>query len=85
MNSTQMLGMVAELDLPYGWDVKGAPIPGKGVNSGVMLMNLTRMRQFNWQDKLIPTYEKYGDLLYGDQGIINAILHSNRGKFYLYT
>ena len=84
MNSTQMIGIAPELDHPkYGWFAKSAktPIYGKsGVNSGVLLMNLTRMRQFDWQNKLMPVYLKYGKLLYADQGIINVILHFNTGK-----
>lgn len=52
-----------------------------GVNSGVMLMNLTRMRKFNWTKYVIPIYKKYKlNITWGDQDIINIIFHYYPGK-----
>lgn len=46
-----------------------------------MLMNLTRMRDFNWISQLAPVLEKYRlDLTWGDQDIINVIFHYHPGK-----
>lgn len=47
-----------------------------------MLMNLTRMREFNWISQLAPVLEKYRlYLTWGDQDIINVIFHDHPGKF----
>lgn len=57
-----------------------------GLNSGVMLMNLTRMREFDWISRLAPVLEKYRlYLTWGDQDIINVIFHDHPGKFVLKT
>jgi UDP-xylose:glucoside alpha-1,3-xylosyltransferase len=43
-----------------------------GLNSGVMLMNLTRMRNIGFQEKLIELYCKYQkDYVYYDQDLLN--------------
>ncbi|XP_077968383.1 glucoside xylosyltransferase 2-like isoform X2 [Styela clava] len=61
------------------------------VNSGVFLMNLTRMRErrfntdpsisgdtFSWnQDLLLPLYHKYKAEMNGDQNLINILFHYN--------
>lgn len=52
-----------------------------GVNSGVMLMNLTRMRKFKWVDYVVPIYKEYKlKITWGDQDIINIIFHYHPGK-----
>lgn len=52
-----------------------------GLNSGVMLMNLTRMREFDWINRLNPVLEKYRiALTWGDQDIINIIFHYHPGN-----
>ena len=45
-------------------------------------MNLTRMRQFNWQQyvKEISVTYKYHDLRTGDQDILNILFHFHPGK-----
>lgn len=51
-----------------------------GVNSGVMLMNLSRMRDFRWSDYLTPILVKYRyNITWGDQDIINIIFSANPG------
>ena len=55
-----------------------------GVNSGVMLMNLTRMRAFKWQDYIIPFYQEYKlKITWGDQDLINIIFHFHPGEKYI--
>ena len=54
------------------------------VNSGVMLMNLTRMRQFGWLSKIMDIHDEYTvrrkyTNIY-DQALINIILATNRGN-----
>lgn len=85
MNQSQMAAMAPEHeDYSAGWYNRFAKHPfvePLGVNSGVMLMNLTRMRAFDWQSHLAPTYEKYKlEIVWGDQDIINIIFHFNLGK-----
>lgn len=56
-----------------------------GVNSGVMLMNLTRMRQFGWYDKVITTHSKWKkSLKLHDQDILNIIFHYEPEKLYIF-
>lgn len=84
MNSSQMAALAPEHEDPnVGWYNRFArhPYYGKlGVNSGVMLMNLTRMREFKWVDYVIPIYKKYKlKITWGDQDIINIIFHFHPG------
>lgn len=52
-----------------------------GVNSGVMLMNLTRMRQFNWEAQVLPIHKEYKlRITWGDQDIINILFYYYPGK-----
>lgn len=45
-----------------------------------MLMNLTRMRAFEWVDYVIPIYKRYKlKITWGDQDIINIIFHFHPG------
>lgn len=47
-----------------------------GVNSGVMLMNLTRMREHGWVSQMVSYYETYRyDITFGDQDLINIFFH----------
>lgn len=39
-------------------------------------MNLTRMREFHWEDYVIPVYKEFKlKITWGDQDIINIIFH----------
>lgn len=52
-----------------------------GVNSGVMLMNLTRMRKFKWEEYILPLHKEYKlKLTWGDQDIINILFYFHSGK-----
>ncbi|CAN9512572.1 unnamed protein product [Ophioblennius macclurei] len=92
-NSTQLAAMAPEHEVPkIGWYSRFArhPFYGvTGVNSGVMLMNLTRIRAtlfknsmipsgLSWEDLLHPLYQKYKNhITWGDQDLLNIIFHYN--------
>ncbi|KAK7802919.1 hypothetical protein U0070_013815 [Myodes glareolus] len=94
-NSTQLAAMAPEHEIPkIGWYSRFARHPfygSTGVNSGVMLMNLTRIRstQFKnsliptglaWEDMLLPLYQKYKNAItWGDQDLLNIIFYFNPG------
>lgn len=43
-------------------------------------MNLTRMREFEWEAKILPIYEEYKlNLVWGDQDIINILFFFHSG------
>lgn len=90
MNSSQMAALAFEHEDPNtGWYNRFAhhPFYGPyGVNSGVMLMNLTRMREFHWEDYVIPVYKEFKlKITWGDQDIINIIFHYYPHKLYIYS
>ena len=89
MNSSQMAALAPEHeDRQIGWYNRFArhPYYGElGVNSGVMLMNLTRMREFPWIDYLPDIYNQYRyNITWGDQDIINIIFHFHPDKLFVY-
>lgn len=63
------------------------PFYGKnGMNSGVMLMNLTRMREFDWTKKILEAYHKYKlSITWGDQDLLNIVFHDHPELLYTYT
>lgn len=90
MNSSQMAALAFEHEDPNtGWYNRFAhhPFYGPyGVNSGVMLMNLTRMRLFHWDDYVVPIYKEFKlKITWGDQDIINIIFHYHPHKLYIYS
>lgn len=51
-----------------------------GVNSGVMLMNLTRMRDIEWQELVMAIYNEFKyEITWGDQDIINILFYLHPG------
>ncbi|KAJ8050731.1 Glucoside xylosyltransferase 2 [Holothuria leucospilota] len=79
-NSTQFAGMSPAHENPAdGWYNRNArqPYYGKlGLDSGVMLLNLTRMREFKWSKRLVPIYRQYKDkIVRGNQDLINVALY----------
>ncbi|KAK2724580.1 hypothetical protein QYM36_001167 [Artemia franciscana] len=85
MNSSQMAALAPESeDFSTGWYNRFARHPyygPLGLNSGVMLMNLTRFRRFQWELYLVPTYQQYKlNITWGDQDIINIIFHYHADK-----
>uniref|UniRef100_A0A1B6HKJ2 UDP-D-xylose:beta-D-glucoside alpha-1,3-D-xylosyltransferase n=1 Tax=Homalodisca liturata TaxID=320908 RepID=A0A1B6HKJ2_9HEMI len=90
MNSSQMAALAPEHEDPNtGWYNRFArhPYYGElGVNSGVMLMNLTRMRDFGWEKYLAPIYKEFKlKITWGDQDIINIIFHYHPERLYVYS
>ncbi|XP_076123868.1 glucoside xylosyltransferase 2 [Alosa pseudoharengus] len=99
-NSTQLAAMAPEHEIPkIGWYSRFArhPFYGvTGVNSGVMLMNLTRIRStvfknsmiatgLSWEDMLHPLYQKYKNhITWGDQDLLNIIFHYNPECLYTF-
>jgi UDP-xylose:glucoside alpha-1,3-xylosyltransferase len=79
-NSSQLAALTPEHEEEFqGWYNRFArhPYYGKlGLNSGVMLMNLTRMREFEFSSKIIPLYEIYKyNITWGDQCLLNIMFH----------
>ncbi|KAJ8050720.1 Glucoside xylosyltransferase 2 [Holothuria leucospilota] len=79
-NSTQFAGLSPAHENPAdGWYNRNArqPYYGKlGLDSGVMLLNLTKMREFKWSKRLVPIYKQYKDKIErGDQDLINVALY----------
>ncbi|XP_055047075.2 glucoside xylosyltransferase 1 [Misgurnus anguillicaudatus] len=99
-NSTQLVAMAPEHEEPrIAWYSRFSrhPYYGKtGINSGVMLMNLTRMRmaQFkndmtsvglHWDELLMPLLQKYKlNITWGDQDLINIIFHYNPEMLFVF-
>lgn len=88
-NSSQIAGLTPEHeDVNVGWYNRFSrhPYYGKmGVNSGVMLMNLTRMREFKWNLYLLPLYKEYKlKITWGDQDLINILFAYNPDKLYVF-
>nr|XP_057933754.1 glucoside xylosyltransferase 2-like [Doryrhamphus excisus] len=96
-NSTQLAAIGVEPNIPFGWYSSSARHPFYGVsglNTGVMLMNLTRLRRtmlkndlnaygMFWEDLAHPLYQKYkNDIQWGEQDIINIIFHYNPEHVY---
>lgn len=84
-NASQLAALVPESeDAPIGWYNKFAlhPYYGQlGINSGVMLMNLTRMRKVNWGDIVLKMYRTYkSGILLGDQDILNIVFYFHPGN-----
>lgn len=61
------------------------PFYGKyGLNSGVMLMNLKKMRESKWHQQIPKIYGRYNlSLVFGDQDIINIYFNFNPDQLYL--
>jgi UDP-xylose:glucoside alpha-1,3-xylosyltransferase len=84
------MGCAYEIDtqLPNIWynSLLSYPYFGSsGINSGVLMMNLTRMRQFNFKLKIYPIYKQYRDrILLIDQDILNIMFYYNPDIVYIF-
>ncbi|AWO98003.1 putative glucoside xylosyltransferase 1 [Scophthalmus maximus] len=92
-NSSQLAAMAPEHEEPrIAWYNRFArhPFYGRtGINSGVMVMNMTRMRStffkndmtsvgLRWEELLMPLLQKYKlNITWGDQDLLNIIFHHN--------
>jgi lipopolysaccharide biosynthesis glycosyltransferase len=85
--SKQMLGMAQEreewnIDSYYNnaTRIKFPFIPPHGINSGVLLMNLTRMRDFSFFEKIHLISNHYHSMLrLYDQDLLNILGYFNPG------
>ncbi|CAF0713883.1 unnamed protein product [Brachionus calyciflorus] len=88
-NSTQLAALAPEHEeANMGWYNRFArhPYYGKlGLNSGVMLMNLTRMREFEFVNKIYPLYQIYKyNITWGDQCLLNILFKFHPDRLYEY-
>lgn len=99
-NDTQLAAMAPEHEVPkIGWYSRFARHPfygATGVNSGVMLMNLTRIRKqqfknnmipagLTWEEMLHPLYQKYKNYItWGDQDLLNIIFYFNPENLFVF-
>jgi UDP-xylose:glucoside alpha-1,3-xylosyltransferase len=95
MNSKQMLGLIREpYSKDFGWFHEGSPgqksykrspyIRPVPFSSGVLLMNLTRLRKSNWLTEMIKNYEYYMPLdlsKLGDESLINIYINKSLDSF----
>lgn len=89
-NTTQVAAMAPEHEEPtaswYSRFARHPYVPPYGINSGVMLMNVTRMLEAKWLDHIIPYYKKHQyDITWGDQDLINIFFHYFPEKLFQYT
>lgn len=88
-NASQIAALSPEHeDRNVGWYNRFArhPFYGPlGVNSGVMLMNLTRMRAFQWTEHILPLHKEYKlKITWGDQDLINILFFFHPDKLYVF-
>lgn len=99
-NSSHLAAMAPEHEEPrIAWYNRFArhPYYGKtGVNSGVMLMNMTRIREklfkndmtsapLRWEEMLMPLLQKYKlNITWGDQDLLNIIFHHNPESLFVF-
>ncbi|XP_061454523.1 glucoside xylosyltransferase 1-like isoform X3 [Rhineura floridana] len=99
-NSTQIAAMAPEHEEPrIGWYNRFArhPYYGKtGINSGVMLMNMTRIRRkyfkndmttarLRWEETLMPLLKKYKlNITWGDQDLLNIMFFHNPESLFVF-
>ncbi|XP_029909021.1 glucoside xylosyltransferase 1 isoform X3 [Myripristis murdjan] len=99
-NSSHLAAMAPEHEEPrIAWYNRFArhPYYGKtGINSGVMLMNMTRIREkyfkndmtvvpLRWEEMLMPLLQKYKlNITWGDQDLLNIIFHHNPESLYVF-
>lgn len=88
-NQTHLAALAPEHEDPnMGWYNRFArhPYYGRlGLNSGVMLMNLTRMREFDFVNKILPLYQTYKyNITWGDQCLLNILFKFYPERLYEY-
>ena len=72
----QILGMVPEEAEPFDYFMDPYIIPYHlkyQLNSGLLLMNLTRMREFKFIEKIQIIYKKYRKVILTDQCLFNIL------------
>ncbi|XP_070179370.1 glucoside xylosyltransferase 1-like [Littorina saxatilis] len=86
-NSTQMLALAPEHeDTTVSWYHQHSQIPffrPSGLNSGVLLMNLTRLREVNFTGTIVQYEQEYGKkLAWFDQDLFNIFCHFHPDRLY---
>jgi UDP-xylose:glucoside alpha-1,3-xylosyltransferase len=85
MNSTQMLALATEDMTETSWYINSnkVPLPTKySLNTGIILMNLTRMREVNFFDDLEPIVIEYGnDIKWFVNDVMGIYLYNNPDKY----
>lgn len=81
---TQIIGVAGEESGSVYDEKKGHPYYGtNGVNSGVMLMDLKKMREINWEKEIQQIYVEYRSKIpYGDQDLMNIYFNSRPNEVY---
>uniref|UniRef100_A0A147BBX0 UDP-D-xylose:beta-D-glucoside alpha-1,3-D-xylosyltransferase n=1 Tax=Ixodes ricinus TaxID=34613 RepID=A0A147BBX0_IXORI len=90
MNESQLIAQAhASEDDSNSWyklKAKVPYIPPFGVNTGVMPMNLTRMRNFGWVSRMELLLEEYEDQIsLGDQDLVNILFSFHPDRLFLMT
>ncbi|UJR34034.1 hypothetical protein I4U23_021447 [Adineta vaga] len=89
-NTTQLAALTPEHEDPsMGWYNRFARHPyygSMGLNSGVMLMNLTRMREVDMISKITNIFEEfYLNITWGDQCLLNIYFNYYPEQMYEFT
>ncbi|KAK7098518.1 glucoside xylosyltransferase 1-like [Littorina saxatilis] len=89
-SATQLVALAPEHEDPnVGWYNRFARhpyVPPMGVNSGVMLMNLTRLRTSTWLPSILKYFREYRlKITWGDQDLINIYFHDYPDELYQYS
>lgn len=90
MNERHLMALVHEIeDEATNWyhqHGKTPYIPPFGVNAGVMLINLTRMRNFGWVSRMGSLLDEYEDrLILGDQDLVNILFSVHPDRLFRMT
>ncbi len=56
-----------------------------GVNSGVMLMDLEKMREARWRERMLDYRQKYLHIPWGDQDLINIFFSESPEMLYVFS
>lgn len=56
-----------------------------GVNSGVMLMDLEKMREARWRERMLAYREQYKSIPWGDQDLINIFFAESPEKLFVFS
>ncbi|ODM91930.1 Glucoside xylosyltransferase 2 [Orchesella cincta] len=92
MNAQQLIGIAPnsqpgpDFDNIHKTNFGGYPhVPPKGVNAGVVLMNLRKMRTIDWNQKILRAYNNYSTVYnaVNDQLLLNIYLHYETGSRFL--
>ncbi|XP_076113671.1 glucoside xylosyltransferase 2-like [Mytilus galloprovincialis] len=85
-SSAQLAALVLEHEGAGNYRFARHPYYGEsGLNSGVLLMNLTRIRRSTWLDSMVRYYVQYKPhIRYGDQDLINIYFYYYTDEVYVY-